>query len=48
MTDTIERGNNQISDTNVCGGKVIAQAEVCVVVRLFNLKHLTIHTYIYI
>jgi hypothetical protein len=29
LTETVTRGNNQISDTNQCGGKLINVSEVC-------------------
>lgn len=29
LTETVTRGNNQISDTNLCGGKLIHVSEVC-------------------
>lgn len=29
LTETVARGNNQISDTNLCGGKLIHVSEVC-------------------
>jgi hypothetical protein len=32
LTETVARGNNQISDTNHCGGKLIHVSEVCVCV----------------
>jgi hypothetical protein len=34
LTETVSRGNNQISDTNLCGGKLIHVSEVCANINL--------------